>query len=111
MDTSGILAFLPLVIGGHGDWAGFAAWCANEHRRIVLLSSHASKPYTHHAFEPHDCLLFGRESGGVPESVAHKCDTALTIPMAGGMRSLNLAVSVAMVAGEVRRQHPLAQVL
>ena len=49
-------------------------------------------------------LLFGRESAGVPEAVHKAADARLRIPMREGLRSLNVAMAVAMVAGEALRQ-------
>jgi tRNA (cytidine/uridine-2'-O-)-methyltransferase len=49
-------------------------------------------------------LLFGRESAGVPEAVHKAADARLCIPLREGLRSLNIAMAVAMVAGEALRQ-------
>ena len=49
-------------------------------------------------------LLFGRESAGVPDAVHQAADARICIPMREGLRSLNIAVAVAMVAGEAIRQ-------
>ena len=49
-------------------------------------------------------LLFGRESAGVPEPVHAAADARLRIPLREGSRSLNIAVAVALVAGEALRQ-------
>ena len=73
-------------------------------KRLVLLSTKAETPYTAHDFATGDILLFGRESAGVPDEVHEAADARLTIPMAAGARSINLALSVAMVAGEAMRQ-------
>ncbi|MET0257818.1 MAG: TrmH family RNA methyltransferase, partial [Methylobacterium sp.] len=73
-------------------------------RRLVLLTTKATRSYYDVAFAPGDVLLFGRESAGVPPQVHETADLAATIPMQAGARSLNLAVSVAMVAGEAMRQ-------
>ena len=51
-----------------------------------------------------DVLLFGRESAGVPDTVHEAADHRLLIPMPGGGRSLNVAMSVAIAAGEAIRQ-------
>ncbi|MDQ2634716.1 MAG: tRNA methyltransferase, partial [Pseudomonadota bacterium] len=64
----------------------------------------AALPYTDFSFADGDILLFGRESAGVPDHVHDKADERLTIPMPGGGRSLNLALSAAMAAGEAMRQ-------
>lgn len=91
----------------HTDWSAFEAWRRESGRRLVLMTTAADTAYTNHDFADGDVVLFGRESGGVPEAVHDAADTRLTIPMIAGARSLNLAVSVAMVAGEAIRQRGL----
>ncbi|MFZ2102618.1 MAG: tRNA (cytidine(34)-2'-O)-methyltransferase [Oricola sp.] len=88
----------------HVNWKAFQDWRSGEGRRLVLLTTRADTPYTAHEFQPGDVLLFGRESAGVPDDIHDLADTRLTIPMAQGARSINLALSVAMVAGEAMRQ-------
>ncbi|WP_223475824.1 tRNA (cytidine(34)-2'-O)-methyltransferase [Oricola indica] len=88
----------------HLNWEAFDAWRTTENRRLVLLTTQASAPYTAHEFRDYDILLFGRESVGVPDAVHDAADIRLTIPMAEGARSINLALSAAMVAGEAMRQ-------
>lgn len=88
----------------HLNWEAFDAWRKTENRRLVLLTTQASTPYTAHEFRANDILLFGRESAGVPDTVHDAADIRLTIPMAEGARSINLALSAAMVAGEAMRQ-------
>ena len=88
----------------HPDWRHFEAWRLQAGRRIVLLSTTAVIPYTDYQFQENDILLFGRESSGVPDNVHDCVDARLLIPMMPGARSLNLAVSVAMTAGEALRQ-------
>jgi len=88
----------------HLNWRDFESWRAAEGNRIVLLTTKAETAYTAHEFRPGDILLFGRESAGVPDTVHDTADARLTIPMAEGARSINLALSVAMVAGEAMRQ-------
>ena len=88
----------------HLDFAAFDAWRTSEGRRLVLFSTKAALPYTEFAFEAGDILLFGRESAGVPDHVHDRADTRLLIPMPGGGRSLNVALSAAMAVGEAIRQ-------
>lgn len=88
----------------HVDWASFEDWRRSEARRLVLLSTKAAVPYTDFVFDRNDVVLFGRESAGVPEAVHAASDARLLIPMQPGARSLNVALSVAMVAGEALRQ-------
>ena len=88
----------------HADWNAFEAWRKSGGWRLILLTTKADQGYADFEFRPRDILLFGRESAGVPKSVHNAVDSRLTIPMPGGGRSLNLAMSVAMVAGEAMRQ-------
>lgn len=88
----------------HVSWQAFEEWRTIEARRLVLLTTTAERPYTGFGFLPGDVVLFGRETAGVPETVHDAADARLLIPMPGGGRSLNVALSVAMVAGEAMRQ-------
>jgi tRNA (cytidine/uridine-2'-O-)-methyltransferase len=88
-------------------WSTFAAFrSAAEARgsRIVLLTTGAQLPHTGAAFKPSDVLLAGRESAGVPEHVRAAADLCVRVPMRGDLRSLNVAVALAMVLGEALRQ-------
>jgi len=77
-----------------------------------LFSSHASRPLWDAAFEPGDRLIFGRESGGVGPAFRdrfierHGPERLITLPMRPlpGIRSLNLATSVAIAVYEGLRQ-------
>jgi len=86
------------------NFVRFEEWRRNEGRRMILFSTRASRPYTQFSFADGDILLFGRESAGVPDNVHDAADARLVIPMKGGGRSLNLALSAAMAAGEAIRQ-------
>ncbi|RWP48845.1 tRNA (cytidine(34)-2'-O)-methyltransferase [Mesorhizobium sp.] len=88
----------------HVDWHAFESWRKGEARRLVLLSTKAATAYTDFVFADDDVLLFGRESAGVPDSVREAADARLIIPMQGAARSINVALSVAMVTGEAIRQ-------
>jgi tRNA (cytidine/uridine-2'-O-)-methyltransferase len=88
----------------HVSWTAFEAWRAESGSKLVLFSTKAAKPYLDHIYRDDDLLLFGRESAGVPDHVADAADERLLIPIAPGMRSLNIAMSVAMALGEALRQ-------
>ncbi|KQU78826.1 tRNA methyltransferase [Mesorhizobium sp. Root102] len=88
----------------HVDWHAFEDWRKARANRVVLLSTKATTAYTSFTFADSDILLFGRESAGVPDPVHQAADARLTIPMQGTARSINVALSVAMVAGEAIRQ-------
>lgn len=88
----------------HRDWEAFLDACADRDRRIILLTTKSNTPYTDFTFDSDDVLLFGRESVGAPDHVHNRADHRLTIPMVAEARSLNLAISAAMVTGEALRQ-------
>jgi tRNA (cytidine/uridine-2'-O-)-methyltransferase len=52
-------------------------------------------------------LLFGRESAGVPESLHKTIKNRIKVPMNKKTRSLNVAMSVAIISAEALRQNNL----
>ena len=75
--------------------------------RIVLMTTKAKKLYHKFKFKKNDMLLFGRESAGVPEVIHQMLKNKIKIPMNKKTRSLNVAMSVAIVAAEALRQNNL----
>lgn len=88
----------------HVNWEHFEEWRAGTGRRLVLASTKAALPYADIHYRNDDILLFGRESAGVPEHVHDKSDERVIIPMIEGQRSINVAMSAAMIVGEALRQ-------
>lgn len=86
----------------HVSWDTYLG--ARPPGRLVLLTTRGAAPYTGFAFRPDDTLLLGRESAGAPEEVHAAADARLTIPLAAGLRSLNVVTAAAMVLGEALRQ-------
>ena len=74
--------------------------------RFVYLTTKADRLYTDWTFQPHDCLVFGRETRGLPEDLLRaNWDNCLKIPMPNpNVRSLNLATAVGIVLFEALRQ-------
>ena len=93
-----------VAITRHGSFRAFEDWRGSERLKLVLLTTDAEHSYLDHAFGDDHVLLFGRESAGVPDAVHAAADGRLRIPMAEGLRSLNVAMAVALVAGEALRQ-------
>jgi tRNA (cytidine/uridine-2'-O-)-methyltransferase len=88
----------------HVSFAAFEAWRRGAGRRLALLTTRGETRYTDFDFRPDDVLLCGRESSGVPPEVHASADARLRIPIRPPLRSLNVAVSLAMVLGEALRQ-------
>jgi tRNA (cytidine/uridine-2'-O-)-methyltransferase len=73
--------------------------------RRFLLTTKSERNYWDANFCSGDYLVFGRETKGLPESLLlSESENCLTIPMASGARSLNLATAVAIVLFEGVRQ-------
>ncbi|MFC3703437.1 tRNA (cytidine(34)-2'-O)-methyltransferase [Devosia honganensis] len=88
----------------HTGFAAFQDWRRREGRRLVLLSTKAEISAYDADYATGDILMLGRESAGVPGAVAAACDLAVRIPMRHGLRSINVALAGAMIAGEAMRQ-------
>jgi tRNA (cytidine/uridine-2'-O-)-methyltransferase len=88
----------------HGSFAEFEAWRRANRLALVLITTAAERSYLDHRFAGSEIALFGRESAGVPDAVHRSADARLRIPMRAGMRSLNVAMAAALIAGEALRQ-------
>ena len=88
----------------HDSYAHFAAWRQESGKRVVLLTTKADESAYDFAYGPDDILMLGRESAGVPETVAAEAGARVRIPMQPGLRSINVAVAAAMILGEALRQ-------
>jgi tRNA (cytidine/uridine-2'-O-)-methyltransferase len=93
-----------VTIMRHDSWSKFEQWRATDGGRLVLFSTKAAQPYLDHHFANNDILLFGRESAGVPDDIVAAADARLVIPIRPDLRSLNVAMAVAMALGEALRQ-------
>ena len=74
--------------------------------RFVYLTTKADRSYTDWQFQPDDCLVFGRETRGLPEDLLRaNWGNCLRIPMLNrNIRSLNLATAAGIVLFEALRQ-------
>jgi tRNA (cytidine/uridine-2'-O-)-methyltransferase len=88
----------------HASWDAFEAWRQRTGLRLVLCTTRATLSYLDHKYAPGDILLFGRESAGVPDDVHAAAEVRLKVPMREGLRSINVAMTCAMVLGEALRQ-------
>jgi tRNA (cytidine/uridine-2'-O-)-methyltransferase len=98
----------------HLDWEAVTNWNALleklDGHRFWFFTKTATQIYTDVQFEPHDVLVFGRESSGLPQSLLDEnLDRCLKIPIRPEARSLNLSVATSVALYEARRQvgHPL----
>lgn len=88
----------------HASFAFFDDWRRSLGLTLALMTTAAEQNYLDHAFGDDEIVLFGRESAGVPDAVHAAADVRLRIPLRADLRSLNVAMAAAMVAGEALRQ-------
>jgi tRNA (cytidine/uridine-2'-O-)-methyltransferase len=93
-----------VTIRRHDSWTRFEEWRAGDGGRLIVFSTKAARSYLDHSYQADDILLFGRESAGVTAEVVEAADERLVVPIAPDMRSLNVAMTVAMALGEALRQ-------
>lgn len=92
------------VIRRWPSWSRFEEARRENGERLVLLTTRAELSYHRFDFRAGDILLGGRESAGVPDEVHAAADIRIHLPMAPGMRSLNLVTALSIVLGEALRQ-------
>lgn len=88
----------------HVSWGQFNAARRATGNRLVLLTTKGGASLKDFSFGANDVIMVGRESAGVPDEVAAGADALVRIPMADGVRSLNVALAAAMAAWEALRQ-------
>lgn len=89
------------------DWQDFLE--KNQGAKIYMASTKARQVYTEVHYEPDCYIMFGKESGGIPEEILKaRPKDCVRIPMLGETRSLNLSNSVAIVLYEALRQNQFA---
>jgi tRNA (cytidine/uridine-2'-O-)-methyltransferase len=104
LKRAGMDYLAAVTLTRHVSWERFEEWRRTTARRLVLASTKAAAHYTDFTYRPDDILLFGRESAGVPDHVHETADGRVLIPMVEGQRSINIALSAAMICGEALRQ-------
>lgn len=65
--------------------------------RLLLATTKGNEDFRKVKYKDNDIVIFGTESGGFPEEFLDRVDKKITIPMKNNMRSLNLAVSCAII--------------
>jgi len=92
----------------HEDWETFLH--TERPRRLWLYTTKCSRPHWDADLTEGDYLLFGPETSGVPDEIhewverTQGADRRITLPMADGARSLNLATVVCAAVYEGLRQ-------
>jgi tRNA (cytidine/uridine-2'-O-)-methyltransferase len=85
----------------HESWRAFEAGLSG---RLALFTTTGDTRLDDAGFEASDILIFGSESGGVPDEVHERARMRVRIPQALGTRSLNLALAAGIGLAEALRQ-------
>jgi tRNA (cytidine/uridine-2'-O-)-methyltransferase len=73
--------------------------------KLHFFSANATRSYLDAPLEPGDCLVFGKESVGLPaELLARHPDAIWGIPTCGAVRSLNVSNAVSIVLYDALRR-------
>lgn len=91
-----------VVVARHADFETFRTSIGAS--RLILFTTKSRHSAYDFSFMPDDVLLFGKESAGVPLSVAEACDARVRLPIRSEVRSMNLASAAAVALGEALRQ-------
>ncbi|CAA7620047.1 tRNA (cytidine(34)-2'-O)-methyltransferase [Magnetospirillum sp. UT-4] len=91
-----------VAVARHSSFAAFRA--ARAGSRLVLLTTGGDHRLDRFSFAAGDVIMVGRESAGVPDAVAAAADCRLLIPMAPGLRSLNVALAATLAVGAALAQ-------
>jgi tRNA G18 (ribose-2'-O)-methylase SpoU len=75
-------------------------------RPWIALETVPGEPSFNEWIYPKGCsLIVGNEERGIGSDLLHRCDTVVSIPLAGHKNSLNVANAFAILAAEVAMQH------
>jgi len=100
---AGLDYWQEVTIHEHAGWTAFQEACRGAN--CYYLSTKGQCLYTDVKYREGDMLVFGPETRGLPEEILKAAgERALRIPMRPGLRSLNLANTVALVLYEALRQ-------
>lgn len=76
----------------------------SPHLPIFGATSHAGQPYDAIDWRRGGAIVIGNEALGLAEAARLAVDTLITIPLAGGVESLNAATAAAVILFEAARQ-------
>jgi tRNA (cytidine/uridine-2'-O-)-methyltransferase len=97
LKRAGIDYWSQVDIRHHKAWEAFLQSRDKDRwGEIIAFSARAAQNYTEATVSPGDCLLFGKESVGLPRAIGNSCP-CYRIPIWGEVRSLNLSTAVGIV--------------
>jgi TrmH family RNA methyltransferase len=98
---AGMGAHFFLSITEHADIADFARTYAGQ---VVAMTPHAKRSLLELDLRPPTAFLLGNEGAGLSSALLQQADLTVSIPMPGGMESINVAAAAAVCLFERLRQ-------
>ncbi len=105
--SAGALFQVPIVVGGEPA-AVLARVGAAGLRRLATLKD-GGDDYARVALDGRVALVLGNEAAGLAEEIVRLCDGAVSIPMAAGSESLNVAMAATVLTFEIARRRRVAE--
>ena len=88
----------------HDSLASFKSMPERKDGRLVLIETDGAAAFQNFTFSTGDTLVLGRESAGASGELYAAAQASVRIPMARGLRSLNVINAAAVVLSEAMRQ-------
>ncbi len=88
----------------HGSFAAFRAAPERAGGRLVLVETDGAARFQDFAFSTGDTLVLGQESAGSPSELYAAAQASVRVPIARGLRSLNVVAAAGIVLTEAMRQ-------
>lgn len=91
-------------VAHHVSFEAFRSAPERSGGRLVLVETDGTRSFQSFAFSTGDTLILGRESAGSPRELYAAAEASVRVPMAAGVRSLNVVTAGAIVLTEAMRQ-------
>jgi TrmH family RNA methyltransferase len=104
--TAGTIFSLPLAVAGAP--AEMVADAARAGFRLLATTARDGTDYAEADLGGDVALVLGNEASGLPASLLELVDERITIPMAAGTESLNVAMTGTVLCFEIARRRRLA---
>lgn len=88
----------------HASLTAFRSAPERQAGRLVLVETDGAMSFQDFSFSTGDTLVLGRESAGSPGELYEAAQASVRVPMARGLRSLNVVTAAAVVLTEAMRQ-------
>jgi len=88
----------------HDGLAAFRSMPERKDGRLVLVETDGAASFQEFSFSTGDTIVLGRESAGSSGDLYRAAQASVRIPMAPGLRSLNVIAAAAIVLSEALRQ-------